>query len=50
MAATLASGEMWCPPSPIDKVFDRNGHEVAVETAKCEQVVPPGLANTLANA
>jgi membrane peptidoglycan carboxypeptidase len=23
---------------------------VAVETAKCEQVVPPGLANTLANA
>ena len=30
VAATLASGGMWCPPSPIDKIFDREGHEVAV--------------------
>ena len=29
VAATLASGGMWCPPSPIDKVFDRHGREVA---------------------
>ena len=50
VAATLASGGMWCPPSPIDKVFDRNGNEVAVTTETCEQVVPEGLANTLANA
>ena len=50
VAATLASGGMWCPPSPIDKVFDRHGSEVAVTTATCEQVVPEGLANTLANA
>jgi len=50
VAATLASGGMWCPPSPIDKVFDRHGREVAVPTAACEQVVPEGLANTLANA
>ena len=28
VAATLASGGMWCPPNPIDKVFDRNGKEV----------------------
>ena len=28
VAATLASGGMWCPPNPIDKVFDRNGNEV----------------------
>ena len=41
---------MWCPPNPIDKVFDRNGKEVAVTTETCEQVVPEGLANTLANA
>jgi membrane peptidoglycan carboxypeptidase len=47
VAATLASGGTWCPPSPIDKVFDRNGHEVALKTAPCEQVVPEGLANTL---
>ena len=25
VAATLASGGMWCPPNPIDKVFDRHG-------------------------
>ncbi|WP_099024872.1 transglycosylase/D,D-transpeptidase PonA2 [Mycolicibacterium palauense] len=50
VAATLASGGVWCPPSPIDKVFDRTGKEVAVTTQNCEQVVPEGLANTLANA
>jgi membrane peptidoglycan carboxypeptidase len=50
VAATLASGGIWCPPNPIDKVFDRSGHEVAVTTETCEQVVPQGLANTLANA
>ncbi|BBZ61908.1 transglycosylase/D,D-transpeptidase PonA2 [Mycolicibacterium monacense] len=50
VAATLASGGMWCPPSPIDKVLDRNGDEVALAAAPCEQVVPEGLANTMANA
>ena len=50
VAATLASGGTWCPPNPIDKVFDRSGHEVSVTTETCEQVVPEGLANTLANA
>ncbi|KAA0105663.1 PASTA domain-containing protein [Mycolicibacterium sp. P1-5] len=49
VAATLASGGMWCPPSPVDKIFDRNGREVTVQTPACEQVVPEGLANTLAN-
>lgn len=50
VAATIASGGTWCPPNPIDKVFDRNGTEVSVTTETCEQVVPEGLANTLANA
>ena len=50
VAATIASGGMWCPPSPIDKIFDRTGREVTLQTAACEQVVPEGLANTLANA
>ncbi|CAJ1495144.1 transglycosylase/D,D-transpeptidase PonA2 [[Mycobacterium] burgundiense] len=50
VGATLASGGVWCPPSPIDKVFDRHGKEIAVTTSTCEQVVPEGLANTLANA
>ncbi|HZQ30910.1 MAG TPA: transglycosylase/D,D-transpeptidase PonA2, partial [Mycobacterium sp.] len=50
VAATLASGGMWCPPSPIDKIYDRKGNEVPVTTEACQQVVPEGLANTLANA
>ena len=50
VAATLASGGVWCPPNPIDKIFDRHGKEVSVTTETCEQVVPEGLANTLANA
>ncbi|WP_179470416.1 transglycosylase/D,D-transpeptidase PonA2 [Mycolicibacterium vinylchloridicum] len=50
VAATLASGGAWCPPSPIDKLYDRNGNEVSVTTETCEQVVPEGLANTLSNA
>ncbi|MEZ0341686.1 transglycosylase/D,D-transpeptidase PonA2 [Mycobacterium sp. pV006] len=48
VAATLASGGMWCPPNPIEAIYDRNGEEVAVTTETCEQVVPEGLANTLA--
>ena len=50
VAATLASGGVWCPPNPIEKVFDRTGKDVAVTTETCEQVVPEGLANTMANA
>ncbi len=50
VAATLASGGVWCPPNPIDKIFDRKGNEVPVTTESCEQVVPEGLADTLANA
>ena len=50
VAATLASGGMWCPPNPIAEVIDRNGKPVSVTTETCEQVVPEGLANTLANA
>ncbi|WP_193046689.1 transglycosylase/D,D-transpeptidase PonA2 [Mycolicibacterium baixiangningiae] len=50
VAATLASGGVWCPPNPIAQVVDRTGEEVSVTTETCEQAVPEGLANTLANA
>ena len=50
VAATLASGGVWCPPSPIDKVFDRHGNEVSFASQPCDQAVPEGLANTFANA
>jgi membrane peptidoglycan carboxypeptidase len=50
VAATLASGGKWCPPSPIKEVIDRSGKPVPLTEQACEQVVEPGLANTLANA
>src|SRR5690242_11215473 len=50
VAATLASGGTWCPPDPIVKIVDRHGNDVPIQTQPCEQAVPEGLANTLANA
>ncbi|MGV0787584.1 transglycosylase/D,D-transpeptidase PonA2 [Mycolicibacterium sp. XJ2] len=50
VAATLSSGGTWCPPNPIDKIIDRHGNEVTFTAEKCDQAVPEGLANTLANA
>lgn len=50
VAATLASGGKWCPPSPIKEVLDRQGKPVPLTQQACEQVVDAGLANTLANA
>ncbi len=48
VAATILSGGVWCPPTPIAGVTDRNGQPVPVKEAPCEQAVPEGLANTLA--
>ncbi|MCP2258026.1 Membrane carboxypeptidase (penicillin-binding protein) [Streptoalloteichus tenebrarius] len=48
VSATLMSGGMWCPPSPIEEVLDRHGRPVPLTEAPCEQVVASGLANTLA--
>jgi membrane peptidoglycan carboxypeptidase len=48
VGATLMSGGKWCPPTPIDAVLDRNGTPVKLPEAPCEQVVPEGLANSLA--
>jgi membrane peptidoglycan carboxypeptidase len=50
VAATLASGGVWCPPTPIDKIIDRHGNEVSFDSQPCDQAVPEGLANTFANA
>ena len=50
VAATLSSGGVWCPPNPIDKVYDRRGNEISINGEACEQVVPEGLANSLSNA
>src|SRR5829696_7324202 len=50
VAATLASGGVWCPPTPIDTILDRHGNEVSFDSQPCDQAVPEGLANTFANA
>jgi membrane peptidoglycan carboxypeptidase len=47
VGATLDSGGKWCPPDPIESITDAAGNPVPVPEAPCEQVVEPGLANTL---
>ncbi|MBB1042972.1 transglycosylase domain-containing protein [Dietzia sp. DQ11-44] len=47
VGATLASGGMWCPPSPVESITDRTGKPVELSEPGCEQVVEPGLADTL---
>ncbi|TNC22915.1 transglycosylase domain-containing protein [Amycolatopsis alkalitolerans] len=48
VAATIMSGGVWCPPTPVAGVTDRNGKPVKVSEAACEQAVPEGMANSLA--
>jgi membrane peptidoglycan carboxypeptidase len=48
VAATILSGGVWCPPTPIGSVTDRNGKPYSFKEEPCEQAVPEGLANTLA--
>ncbi|GLZ33608.1 penicillin-binding protein [Lentzea sp. NBRC 105346] len=47
VAATLMSGGKWCPPTPVEKVLDRNGKEIPLKEAPCDQAVNTELANTL---
>lgn len=48
VAATIMSGGVWCPPTPIAKVTDRNGNAVKIQEEPCERVVPKALADSLA--
>jgi membrane peptidoglycan carboxypeptidase len=47
VGATLMSGGVWCPPTPLAEVLDRNGRKISITEQPCEQAVPEGLANTL---
>jgi membrane peptidoglycan carboxypeptidase len=47
VGATLDSGGMWCPPSPIEKITDAAGNPVPLTETACEQAIDPALANTL---
>lgn len=47
VAATLMSGGVYCPPTPVESVTDRDGKPVALKEQGCAQVVSKELANTL---
>ncbi len=48
VAATILSGGRWCPPTPIGRISNRDGAPRQLREQACEQVLEPGLANTLA--
>ncbi len=48
VAATIMSGGVWCPPTPILEISDRDGAAQPIEEKSCEQAVPEGLADSLA--
>jgi membrane peptidoglycan carboxypeptidase len=47
VSATLTDHGRWCPPSPVLSMTDRHGNAVPLQQQPCEQVVAPGLADTL---
>ncbi|MFE2755558.1 transglycosylase domain-containing protein [Actinosynnema sp. NPDC059335] len=50
VAATIVSGGKWCPPTPVEKIVDRNGRPVPLKEIPCDQAVAPEVANALATA
>lgn len=48
VGATIMSDGVFCPPTPIEEVTDRNGKQVPIEEEKCEQAVEPRVAHELA--
>ncbi|MFC7612460.1 penicillin-binding protein [Actinokineospora soli] len=49
VSATIMSGGVWCPPTPLIEVKDRNGKKLNYTEQPCEQAVDSKLANTLAH-
>lgn len=50
VAATIVSGGVWCPPSPVDEVLDSTGTPVPLPEPPCERAVSRDVAATLAYA
>ncbi|WP_344131210.1 transglycosylase domain-containing protein [Saccharopolyspora halophila] len=48
VGATIMSDGVFCPPSPIEQVTDRNGNPVPINEAGCDQAVSPEVAHQLA--
>ncbi len=47
VAATLMSGGVWCPPTPIKEIRDRHGNRVSITEPPCEQAVDRELADAM---
>jgi membrane peptidoglycan carboxypeptidase len=45
--ATIAAHGKFCPPVALTKVTDQDGHSIRLPGSHCEQVVAPGLADTI---
>ncbi len=48
VAATIMSGGVYCPPTPIEEVKDRHGNPLPLNDAPCEQAISPQVAAALA--
>jgi membrane peptidoglycan carboxypeptidase len=48
VAATIVSGGVYCPPSPIEEIRDRHGNPVPLKEQRCEQAVSQQVADSLA--
>ncbi len=44
VGATLASDGVWCPPTPINSIVDRNGKVVSIKPAAACSYIVPGQA------
>ncbi len=50
VGATIASNGIWCPPTPVAGITDRDGNAVQWKQIPCDQAVDSKLASTLAQA
>ncbi len=50
VGATLASDGLWCPPTPVAEIRDRNDDPVTWNQIPCEQAVDAKLASSLSQA
>ncbi len=48
--ATVASNGLWCPPTPVAAIEDREGNPIQWSQFPCDQAVDATLASTLAQA
>ena len=47
VGATIASNGIWCPPTPVAGITDRDGNAVQWKQIPCDQAVDSKLASTL---